>query len=71
MIIYAGHKNLRCKNINADGVLKWILILEEYGPDIEYTTGDKNISADALSRLTMNGNQETTQETTYNKDIVS
>ena len=52
-------------------MLKWILVLEEYGPDIEYTNGDKNIAADALLRLPMNGNQETTQETTYNKDIVS
>ena len=34
--IYTDHKNLTCKNFNTDRVLRWILILEKYGPDIEY-----------------------------------
>ena len=41
-------------------MLRWRLILEEYSPDIEYIKGEKNIAADALSRLPNNGNQETT-----------
>ena len=52
-------------------MLRWRLIIEEYGPDIEYTQGDKNIVADALSRLPLNGNQETTQDPTYKKEILS
>ena len=41
--------------------------LEEYGTDIEYTKGEKIMVADALSRLTLNGNQETTQKFTLSK----
>ena len=52
-------------------VLGWILILEEYGPDIEYIKGKKHILADARSRLTLNGNQETTHKSIYQQGIVS
>ena len=36
------------------------MIIGEYGPDIEYIKGEKNIVADALSILPLNVNQETT-----------
>ena len=31
--------------------MRWGLILEEYSPDLQYVQRDKNIVADALSRL--------------------
>ena len=65
MRIYTYHKNPTCRKINTDSVLRWRLILEDYGPDIEYIQGDKNIAAEALSRFPINGNQETKQESTY------
>ena len=46
LIIYTDNKNLTCKKINTDQVLRWILILREYGTDIEYIKGEKNIVAD-------------------------
>ena len=49
-------------------MLRWRLILEEYGLDIDYIPGANNIAADALSRLTNNVNQETTHESTYTKE---
>ena len=52
-------------------MLIWRLILEEYGPDIEYIQGGKNKLAHALSRFPINGNQETTHESTYKKEILS
>ena len=52
-------------------MLQWILILEEYGPDIEYIKGEKNIAADALSRLPNKVNQETTHEKTYTTETMS
>ena len=54
--IYTDHKNLTYDNLNNGRLLWWRLILEEHIPDIEYITGKKNISADALSRLPNNGN---------------
>ena len=52
-------------------MLTWRLIIEEYGPDIEYIQGDKNILADTLSIFAINVNQETTLESTYKKETVS
>ena len=70
--IYTDHKNLTCKHFNTDRVLRWRLILEECGPYIEYTKGDKiYIIADALSIFTLNVDQETTQKSTYQKEIMS
>ena len=52
-------------------MLRWILILEMYGSDIDYIQSDKNIVADALSIFHINRNKETKQEFTFKKDIVS
>ena len=49
--IYTDHKNLTCKNIINDRVLRWRLLLEEYGPEIIYLKGKANNAADAMSRL--------------------
>ena len=35
--------------------MRWRLLLEEYGPKIEYIKGPKNVVADALSRLPRQG----------------
>ena len=36
-------------------VMRWRLLLEEYGPEIEYIKGPKNVVADALHRLPKQG----------------
>jgi hypothetical protein len=33
--------------------MRWRLVLEEYGPELRYIKGEKNIVADAHSRLDM------------------
>ena len=38
-------KNLHVKKFDTDRGLKWRLILEGYGPDIEYIKGKNNIEA--------------------------
>ena len=39
--IYTDNKNLTCKSFNTDRLLRWRLILEDYGPDIEYIKCNK------------------------------
>ena len=46
--IYTDHKNLTCKKINTDRVLRWILILEEYILGVEYILGEKNVVEDVI-----------------------
>ena len=69
--IYTDDKNLKCKNFDTDRILLWRVILEEYIPEIEYIQGNKNIVADALSRLPINGSQMTTHEKTYTTETMS
>ena len=51
IIVHTDHKNLTYANFNTERVMRWRLILEEYGPELRYIKGPKNVAADALSRL--------------------
>ena len=33
IIVHTDHKNLTCKNFNTERVMRWCMILEEYGPE--------------------------------------
>ena len=64
-------KNLTCKNFNTDRVLIWRQIIKEYCLLIEYIKVKKNMVEDALSRSPLNGDQETTQKSSYKKETVT
>jgi hypothetical protein len=49
--VFTDHKNLTCKNFNIERVMRWRLVLEEFGPDPQCIKGKRNVVADALSRL--------------------
>ena len=51
--VYTDHENLTQKKFNSDRVMIWRLYIEKYSPDLQYIQGDKNVVADALSRLDM------------------
>jgi predicted aspartyl protease len=53
IVVHTDHKNLTCVNFNTERVMRWRLLLEEYGPELHYIKGENNIVADALSRLGM------------------
>ena len=57
--VYTDHKNLTYSNFNTERVMRWRLILEEYGPELIYLKGTTNIVADALSRLVITSSSET------------
>jgi hypothetical protein len=62
IVVHTDHKNLTCKNFNTERVLRWRLILEEYGPELRYIKGEHNIVADALSWLGMVSETEPEQD---------
>ena len=37
--VYIDHKNLTYKNFNTERVMRWRLILEEFGPELKYIKG--------------------------------
>ena len=49
--VYTDHKNLTYTNFTTERVLRWRLLIEEFGPKIIYVKGSKNDVAYALSRL--------------------
>jgi hypothetical protein len=65
--IYTDHKNLTFSNFTTDRVTRWQLIVEEYGPNIVYLPGKRNIIADALSCLPKL--KETQDESTFLEEI--
>ena len=56
--VYTDHKNLTFKNLQCERLLRWRLTLEEFGVNLLYLPGPKNIVADALSRLPTNYDPE-------------
>ena len=57
-MVYTYHKNLTYKCFNTERVMRWRLILEEFGPELKYIKGENNVVSDALSSLEISDNQE-------------
>ena len=53
IIVYSDHKNLvhAATVSQSQRVMRWRMILEEFGPDIRHISGEDNIVADAISRI--------------------
>jgi hypothetical protein len=56
--VFTDHKNLTYRNFNTERVMRWRLVLEEFGPDLQCIKGENNVVADALSRLDIDDEQE-------------
>ena len=53
ILVHTDHKNLTRATTDHQSrrIQRWRWIIEEYGPKLQYVQGDKNVVADALSRL--------------------
>jgi len=69
VIVHTDHKNLVYKNSSGERIMRWRLILEEFGPTWEYIPGEKNLVADALSRLETDNNQPPKEPTTASQSL--
>jgi RNase H-like domain found in reverse transcriptase len=49
--VFTDHKNLTYKEFNTERVMRWQLLLEEFGPKLMYIKGVNNVVADFLSRM--------------------
>ena len=56
--VYTEHKNLTYNYFNTERVMRWRLILKEFGHKLKYIKGENNVVAEALSSLKMSDNQE-------------
>jgi hypothetical protein len=52
IIVFTDHKNNSFNGLKAsDRVLRWLVVIEEYGVTFEYLPGKKSVVADVLSHL--------------------
>jgi hypothetical protein len=65
--VFTDHLNLTYVNFNTERVMRWRLILKEYGPELLYVKGENNVVADALSRLPLISS-ESSQDINYLAD---
>ena len=52
-MVHTNHLNLLYKKLASNHLVQWYILLEEYRPTFVYVKGEKNVVADALSRLDM------------------
>jgi putative transposase len=62
IVIHTDHRNILYNKLSSDRIIRWRLLLEEYGPEYVHISGKDNVVADALSRMeaTFNTDQKET-----------
>ncbi len=51
LVVHTDHLNLLYDKLASNRLIRWRMMLEEFGPRVEHVAGTKNVIADALSRL--------------------
>ena len=51
IVVHTDHKNIIYGNLTNDRLVRWRLLLEEFGPTYVHVSGVDNVVADALSRM--------------------
>ena len=50
-MVHTDHLNLLYRKLASNRLIRWRMILEEYGPEVVHVKGVHNVVADAMSRL--------------------
>ena len=58
IIVHTDHKNLTYAKSTSDRVMRWRLLIEEFGPEFRHIKGKHNLIADALSRLELDDSSQ-------------
>ena len=53
IVVHTDHLNLLYAKLASARMIRWRMLLEEFGPEVRHVAGVKNVVADALSRLPM------------------
>lgn len=69
--IRTDHRNLLYLNNTSPKIVRWKMNIQEYDFCVEHISGEENIVADALSRLTLNDCDETDEEYVVEEDMVA
>ena len=57
LTVHTDHLNLLYKKLASARLIRWRMLLEEFGPTVEHIKGEKNVVADALSCLDLTQKQ--------------
>jgi transposase InsO family protein len=59
--LHTDHDNLRFLNQNTPKVIRWKLAVQEFNFQVEYIPGEKNVAADAFSRIIRGDDPDVTE----------
>jgi hypothetical protein len=57
--VHTNHKNIRYGNLTNDWITRWRLLIEEFGPEYHHMKGEHNVVPDALSRIHVKKDENT------------
>ena len=63
LVVHTDHLNLLYKKVASNWLIRWRMLLEEYAPEFRHVKGEKNVVANALSRLNMEAREYNELET--------
>jgi hypothetical protein len=58
IVIHTDHQNTLYNKLSSDRIIRWRLLLEEYGPEYVHVSGKDNVVADALSHVEADFNSD-------------
>ena len=57
IVVHTDHLNLLYKKLASNRLVRWRMLIEEFGPQFVHVKGEENVAADALSRLDIEANE--------------